>query len=166
MECWGVGPMDNDVALNWLQSVRDVGAVRTALDDRNVDVALAACAVVAWAAGWPMPEAPLECDRRQQATLAAMRRPARRRCEALMATGSPLHTAWSEAGHLDDWLQTVSAMRDVLATLAPEHAALRERLTEPAQIEAFEQALDGLDGTPRERRLAKRTLQGLRRELG
>ncbi len=166
MGCWGVGPLDNDVALAWLQTIRNVAEVRRAVDSDDHDVALAACGVVAWAAGWPLPEDPLECNRPERDQLVAMRRPAARRCERLMADGGALYALWADSDALDSWLDTLRGMIAVLDELPSEHAALRESLRTPEQISAFEEALDGLDGTPKQRRLALKTLATLRDTSG
>lgn len=166
MGCWGVGPLDNDVALAWLQTIRNVAEVRRAVDSDDHDVALAACGVVAWAAGWPLPEDPLECNRPERDQLVAMRRPAARRCERLMADDGALYALWADSDALESWLDSMRSLVAVLGTIAAEHTALRAALTTPEQVRVFEDALDGLDGTPKQQRMAKQALASLMDALG
>ena len=166
MECWGTGPMDNDAALLWLQELQSIGAVSRAVESDDHDVAYAACGILAWAAGWPMAEDPLECGAAERQQLADLRRAALRRITALRADDSELYRLWADSESLQVWLATLDSMTATLATLAPEHAWLRKLVVDPADAARFETALDAFYAdTPKQRRVGRDALAALAKKL-
>lgn len=162
MGCWGVGPLETDAALDWLQQLTHVSQVGRALQSADHDEVYAAIGIIAWAVGWPLPEDPLELSKPDREKLGRLRLRAAKALQLLRQPDHELRALWEDSDHLLAWEKQLQTLEEHLRALPPKQQRIRDRLSDPADLERFDAAIEGLlSDLPRERRAAEKTLRAL-----